>query len=271
MLTGNDGAFHLSTTIGAYVLAVEHSGYRLANVLLGSDPSDMVVSLQPLSAQTHPAAATLVSTHELSVPAKAKAAFEKGSALAGKSPPDYEGAIHEFHRAIKQFPSYYEAYGEMSIAQFRAGDLKAAEDSLQKSIDLSGGHYVKGMVLMAELLNSRGRFADAAVMAQQAIAVDELSAAAHCQLARALSGLKRPAEAAVSANRALQLEPRNPMFSLVLGNIHLQQHDFAAAVHDFDAYLQQLPTGPQSDLVRTARNRAQGVLDSSRTQAISRP
>lgn len=262
-MSANDGGFHLSAATGNYVVVVEHSGYQLTSFLLGSSPSTVMVSLRRLHADVH-GGATAVSTHELSVPIGAREAFEKAAAMLSKNPPDYERAIREFRRAIKEFPGYYEAYGEMSIAQFRSGDSRSAEASLRKSITLSMGHYAGGMALLAELLNSQHRFGEAESMARQAIAVDELSVRAHCQLARALSGLNRPAEAIISAKRALELEPANPVTSLVLGNIHVQQHDFASAVHDFDLYLQEHPTGPQSDLVRVARNRAQDLLNLNR-------
>jgi tetratricopeptide (TPR) repeat protein len=155
----------------------------------------------------------------------------------------------------------------MSIAQFRMGDRQGAEESLRKSVELSGNHYAKGLALLAELLNSGSRFSEAESAARLAIAADESSARGHCQLARALSGLKRPSEAEAAARRALELEPANLLIPLVLGNIHLQEHDFAAAVRDFDSYLSRAPLGPQSDLVRKTRDQALRVLDAQQEGA----
>lgn len=122
--------------------------------------------------------------------------------------------------------------------------------------------------MLAELLNSQHRFADAESAARQAIAADERSWRGHCQLARALSGLKRPTEAESSAKRSLELDPGNPMVSLVLGNIHVQQHDYASALRDFDDYLGRAPGGPQSDLVRKSRDHIQHILSAQANQSI---
>jgi hypothetical protein len=57
----------------------------------------------------------------------ARDAFAKGAEILTRPSPDYGRAIAQFQRAIKQFSSYYEAYTEMSIAQFRLGDSQGAE------------------------------------------------------------------------------------------------------------------------------------------------
>jgi Tfp pilus assembly protein PilF len=269
VLSGSSGEFHLAALeTGSYSLSVEHSGYQVANVPIGNlTQSNLVVSLSRITQSGSPSASRPVSLHELTVPAKAQASFEKGAAELAKGDPDYQHAISQFRRAIKESPTFYEAYAEMSIAQFRMGDSRAAEESLRKSAELSENHYAKALALLSELLNSQNRFAEAEAAARQAIAADELSARGHLQLARALSGLRRPAEAEASAKRAQELEPANPLISLVLGNIHIQKHDLAAAVHDFDAYLSRVPRGAQSDLVRKSRDQAQRVLEAQHVAA----
>lgn len=269
VVSGNGGEFHLvAMATGSYSILVERSGYQSASVPIGNlVQSNVVVSLHPADAGKSSAAPGSISLHELSVPAKARAAFEKGVALLIKSDPDNARAFAQFQRAIKESPAYYEAYGERSIAQFRMGDAQGAEESLRKSVELSGNHYAKALALLAELLNSQNRFSEAESAARLAIAADESSARSHCQLARALSGMKRPSEAEAAAKRALELEPANPLISLVLGNVHLQEHDLAAAVRDFDSYLSRAPLGPQSDLVRRSRDQALRVLDAQHERA----
>jgi Flp pilus assembly protein TadD len=203
----------------------------------------------------------VVTAHQLSAPAKARNAFDKGLGLLTGSAPDYPAAIAKFQGAIKEFPDYYEAYAEMSIALFRVGDSAGAERALRKSIELSSNQYPKALALLAEMLNSLNRYAEAESVARQAIAVEETSWRGHCQLARALAGLKRSSEAEASAKRAQQLDPNNPMVLLILGNVHLQQHEYVAAVREFDQYLTLTPTGPQSDLVRNSRDRVQRILN----------
>lgn len=260
-VSGGSGEFHLAADTGDYYIVAERSGFQPARLPLGSlSQSNVVVLLRRLHPGDGPESQSSVSLHELSVPAKARSAFAKGADMLAKSNPDYGRAIAHFQRAIKEFPSYYEAYTEMSIAQFRQGDSRGADESLRKAAELSENHYAKAMALLAELLNSQNRFAEAESAARQAIAADGISWRGHCQLARALSGLQQPSEAEASANRALGLDPGNPMVSLVLGNIHVQERDYVAAAHDFDQYLERVPSGPQSDMVRKSRDQIQRVL-----------
>jgi tetratricopeptide (TPR) repeat protein len=268
-ISGSSGEFRLiDVDSGSYSISVERSGYQLASIPVGNlTQSNLVVMLRRLAAGGDSSTSNPTSIRELSIPGKARAAFEKGVGLLTRSDADCAGAMRQFQRAIKESPTYYEAYAEMSIAQFRLGDGQSAERSLLKSIELSENRYAKALALMAELRNSQGRFAEAETAARQAIAVDELSAQAHTQLARALSGLRRPSEAEASAKRALELQPGNPLISLVLGNIHLQQHNLAAAVQDFDSYLSRVPRGEQSDLVRRSRDQAQHILAAQQAPA----
>jgi tetratricopeptide (TPR) repeat protein len=274
VVSGSAGEFQLrAIAAGGYFISVERNGYQLANVPVGSvSRSNVIVDLHRLRARNASAAPDSVSAHQLSAPAKAGDAFDNGVALLAKNKPDYDRAIAQFQRAIKEFPDYYEAYAEMGVAHFRLGDSVGAERALRASVELSSNRYPKALALLAELLNGLNRFSEAEVSARQAIAVDETSWRGHCQLARALAGLRRSSEAEASAKRALELEPSNPMNLLVLGNIYLQQHDYVAAVRDFDEYLRLAPSGPQSDLVRNSRDRLQRVLDMQQSSApISSP
>jgi tetratricopeptide (TPR) repeat protein len=260
-ISGSSGQFHLAADAGEYYLIAERSGFQPAKLTLGSLPqSNVVVLMHRLHPGDGSSSQGSVSLHELSIPAKARSAFAKGADRLAKDNPDYGRAIAEFQRAIKEFPSYYEAYTEMSIAQFRSGDNRSAEESLRKAAELSENHYAKGMALLAELLNSQNRFVEAESAARQAVAADGSSWRGPCQLARALSGLRQPSEAEASAKRALELDPGNSMVLLVLGNIHVQERNYLAAAHDFDQYLGRVPSGPQSDMVRKSRDQIQRVL-----------
>lgn len=269
-VSGDNGEFRLATSErGDYYLTAERSGYQLASIPLGNlSQSNLVVLLRRSQSVHGSESRSAVSAHDLSVPSKARDALAKGTEILTKASPDYGRAISQFQRAIKACPTYYEAYVEMSIAQFRMGETQAAEESLRRAAVLSENHDARALALLAELLNSRNRFSEAESAARQAIAADERSWRGHCQLARALSGLKRPSEAESSARRALELDPGNPVPSLVLGNIHVQEHDYAAALRDFNDYLGRAPGGPHSDLVRKSRDHVQRILSAPASSSV---
>jgi hypothetical protein len=56
-----------------------------------------------------------VSVHELSIPDKAREAYNKGIRQADAD--DWAGGVPNFQRAIKSFPAYYEAYCGVGVAE----------------------------------------------------------------------------------------------------------------------------------------------------------
>ena len=62
---------------------------------------------------------------ELSIPDKARRAFQKGTErIAAK---DWAGSISEFEKAIKAFNNLYEAYYKIGIARLELQQVEAAE------------------------------------------------------------------------------------------------------------------------------------------------
>ena len=93
-----------------------------------------------------------ISAHQLSVPHKAHDEFEKGMTLIYLKS-DYRGAIAQFQLAIKDFPTYYEAYAEEGSAYYQLQEMGPAEEALQKSIDLSSGQYADAMFTLAAIFD----------------------------------------------------------------------------------------------------------------------
>jgi tetratricopeptide (TPR) repeat protein len=201
-----------------------------------------------------------ISAHQLSVPHKAHDEFEKGMSLIYLKS-DYRGAITQFQLAIRDFPTYYEAYAEQGSAYFQLQDLGHAEESLQKSIDLSSGQYADAMFSLATILSDTKRYAEAEALARRGISVDASSWRGPFELARALTALKRTDEAEKSAEKSRDLMPDNPPVYLLLANIHIQRKDYAALVRDLDDYLRLTPVGPEADQARKTKEHVQTLMN----------
>jgi tetratricopeptide (TPR) repeat protein len=201
-----------------------------------------------------------ISAHQLSVPHKAHDEFEKGMSLIYLKS-DYRGAIAQFQFAIRDFPTYYEAYAEQGSAYFQLQDLGHAEESLQKSIDLSSGQYADAMFSLATILSDTKRYAEAENLSRRGISVDGSSWRGPFELARALTALKRTDEAEKSAQKSRDLMPDNPPVYLLLANIHIQRKDYPALIRDLDDYLRLAPIGPEADQARKTREHVQSLLN----------
>jgi len=260
-----NGMYEFDDIPGDCYLAVQHEGYAPLREYIRPDGSGHVykdILLRAASGESGPKSVNSISQHELSVPPKARELFAKGVQLiVDKS--DYRGAVAEFARAIAKYPTYYEAYAAMGLAQNRMGDAAAAETALRKSIDLSAEKYPQAMVDLAAMFNAQKRFSDAEPLLRKAIAVDASSWRGQFELAVALSGQQRFKEAITCASAARDLKPENPQIYLLLYNLHVRTNDFPAALSDTQSYLKLTPDGATADRVRRMQEQVQKAVQSS--------
>jgi len=273
--SGSNGEFTFRSRKGDYYVMASKEGYQTARVQVHAGvegEANVTIELhrQPAGDSSATAPPDAVSAHQLSVPAKARDEYTKGVSLLNLRK-DYRGAVDHFERAIRIFPSYYEAYAQKGVAHFYLGEATDAEGALRKSIDLSSGKYSTAIFDLAELYNNTGRFPEAEPVARQAIAAENSSWRGYYELSRALFGLKRPADAEPNAQKARELNSDYPSVYLVLTNIHLALHSYPAVLQDIDAYLKFVPNGPTSDQVRKTREKVQRALERTQEQSASVP
>ena len=258
---------------GDFRILAHMSGYEPASVevrLGGTSLANVSVNLHRVDASAARGAGDAISAHQLSVPENARQDFDKGMKVLISSKPDYRRALALFERAAKEFPDYYEAYAKMGVAHQHLGEGAEAEKALRKSVEMSASRYPDALFLLAEMLNDGGRFAESEGFARQCVQQDDSLWSCDLELARALAGLKRPAEAEAAAAKASELNPGNAKTFLILGNIHIQERKYQAVVEDFDAYLKLDPTGPASDSVRASQAQARRALEKQLT-AVPQP
>lgn len=268
--TGMDGEFSIGgVKDGNFDIVVNVKGYkpyRETITLANGNFVTMMIRLEKAAPEAEGPAEAL-SAHELTVPQKARDMYAKGIALKAK--PDYAGALEQFQKATKQFPTYYEAFAEAGVAEVNLNQLDAAQKDLQKSIDMSDGKYPPAMFYMAELLNNKRTFDDALAIAKQGNAIDANAWRGNFEIARALIGLKRADEALPYAKKAVEADPSNSQMYIVLMNANLGAHDYPAALAASDAFLKLNGTGQQADQVRQLRDRIQAALQKQQAAAAS--
>ena len=260
-----NGTYEFDDIPGDCYVSVQHEGYATVREYVRPDGSGHVykdIMLRAVGTESGAKAVNPISQHELSVPTKAREFFAKGIQLiVDKS--DYRGAVAEFERAIAKYPTYYEAYAAMGLAQNKMGDAAAAEIALRKSIDLSSEKYPQAMVDLAAMLNVQKRFSDAEPLLRKVIDVDASSWRGQFELAVALGGEHRYKEALVCASAARDLKPENPQIYLLLYNLHIHTEDFPGALLDTESYLKLTPDGATADRVRKMQEQVRKAVQSS--------
>lgn len=257
---------------GDYIIEVNVKDYERAQqgvTIAGASRMGVSFFLNRSGKLAGPPIQLSISAHQLSVPHKAHDEFEKGMTLIYLKS-DYRAAIPQFQLAIKDFPTYYEAYAEEGSAYYQLQEMGPAEEALRKSIDLSSGQYADAMFTLASLLSDAKRYTESETIARQGISVDASSWRGPFELARALTALKKSAEAEKDAQQSRDLMPDNPPVYLLLANIHIQKKDYPALVRDLDDYLRLAPTGPEADQARKTRDRVQGLLNAAKNESMEK-
>jgi tetratricopeptide (TPR) repeat protein len=266
--TRGDGDFQFDgLRNGEYILEINVKDYDLYNERIsisGSSHMGMSINLNRVG-KAGITTQMSISAHQLSVPHKAYDEFEKGLALIYLKS-DYRGAINQFQLAIKDFPTYYEAYAEEGAAYQLLQEQGPAEEALRKSIELSSGQYAEALFNMAALLTNTKRFSEAETMARKAILADKSSWRGPFELARALIALKQADEAEKNAQEARDIMPDNSPVYLLLANIHIQKKDYPALIRDLNEYLRLAPNSPAAEQARKTREHVQSLLNAPKSE-----
>jgi Flp pilus assembly protein TadD len=261
----SNGSFRFDNIgAGTYTLVVEQMGYEATSQqvdVVNGPVSGLSVELRRVREAGNVVAKgpSTVSARELSIPRNAHTDMEKGMVLLQEKS-DYPGSVKQFERAIHEYPDYYEAYVQMGVAYMHLGNAANSEQALRKSLELSQEHDVDGLFWLATLFSNGERFADAEAPARKAVQLDPNSWQANSELARALLGLNRGAEAEKSAQAAVKLQAGNPLLYLLLANIHNQLQNDGALLEDLNNYLRLAPTGRFAEQARQQRTQVQQVL-----------
>jgi tetratricopeptide (TPR) repeat protein len=127
------------------------------------------------------------------------------------------------------------------IAREDAGDLKGAIEINQKILQLDPRNiYV--MNTIAGLFGKLGEFEQEMAWAQKAIAINSQFDLAHINSGNALAGLKRYNEAAEAYNKAIRINPKNPLGIYSLGVMEEDQGNFKKAL---EFYRQSIQIDPK--------------------------
>ena len=270
--TNANGNFEFANVrMGTYQLIFEQVGYSEArqDLNLEGPAFGINVTLRRLNGGD-PGNPPIVSVRDLSIPRKAHDAMNKGMSLLYQKS-DYPGSIKQFQRAIQAYPNYYEAYAHMGVAYMKMKDVDSSEQALRKSVEISQGRYSDALFLLASLLSSTKRFADAEPLARRAVDVDPNSWHAQSTLAQALVRLDRPDEAEPYAQAAVKLQPENPILRLLLADIHIELRNDPALLDDLNSYLKLAPDGTFAPQVRQHRDEVQQRLQNSQASPANSP
>ena len=211
--------------------------------------------------ENSPGTGASVSVRELSIPGRPRNAYRRGIDRLAKNDP--AGSLVHLQRAASEFPSFYEAYYAIGLAELTLGHEEEAQEAFQQSINASGGHYAEPHFGLSVLLCYQKKFAEAEPIIRKALELAPGFGPGHFILAWALFGLSRLDEAQKNAHEALVRDPRLALAHLLLATIYTRRSEYSAVLVELDAYLKLTPDGALSDEVR--------LVEESLRRKLARP
>ena len=118
----------------------------------------------------------------------------------------YKDAIHEFTKAIKRKPDYFEAVLYTAVAYGKSGDLETAYDYFGKAVKIDKSSTIP-YVVFGQLLIEEKQYDDAVKVFKTAIHLNDGDMSLYNSLAIALAEKKLFREAKDAWEKALEIEP----------------------------------------------------------------
>jgi hypothetical protein len=247
-----------------YTVSINASGYEPITLkvdLSFTSDKDVEIHLKPTSRKQDSPRAGNISTHELSMLAKARDLMKSGKKKLYQDK-DAGGGLADFQQAISVAPDYYEAHYQVAMAYLTLGNRGEAEKSFRKSVDVSGDTYAEADVGLGTMMLDRGSLSEGEKTIRRGIQLNPNLWLGPYELGRALLNEKRISEAQVSAEHARLLAPSVPIVYRLLSNIHLKEKDYPALLQDIDAYLKLDPNSPAGIRAKQLREQVQQKIGS---------
>jgi hypothetical protein len=232
---------------GVYVIAINVAGFEPVNFkvdLVFASSRGNVIYLQPrsINSTTSPHASP-ISTHELSMPQKARTLMESGKKKV-YTDKNVQAGLEDFRRALAIAPGYYEAHYQIALAGLILGQRDLAEKSFRKAIEVSGDKYGDADIGLGTTMLDRRDFSEGEKTIRRGIELSPDSWLGHYELGRALLNQERIEDAEKAALQARSLAPNAAIIYRLLSNVHLRQKNYPALLDDIDAYLKLDPDSP---------------------------
>jgi Tfp pilus assembly protein PilF len=227
-----------------YILSISANGFQSQDIHLdlsfGSDRGMSVILKSSPGNSPAPATASSVSTHEMSMPQKARDLLASGEKkiYQGKNP---QGGMQDLQQAIAIAPSYYEAYYQTAMAYVSLGKSDEAEKAFRQSIDISGDKYGEAAIGLGALLVNQGNPVEGEKDIRHGIELNPNFWLGYYELGRVLLNQKNFADAGKAAEQARSLAPAAPIVYRLLSNVHLNEKNYPALLQDLDAYIKLDP------------------------------
>lgn len=260
-----DGGFEFdSLAKGIYLLTASAKGFQPAEKQIEQrfwvhQVFVKLTLMQPRIRVRHTKPGNVLDVSKV-IPKPARKEYEKGKKAYDSG--DIPQAEKHFEEAVKQHACYPEAQVQLSIVEGLRHENSKAERALRKIVDCRPD-FLQAYFRLGFLLNAEKRYSESAKVLQKGLSHSPETAALHHQLAVALAGMGKYADAEKEYLKVLSLSKQpTPKIHAELANVYLRRDKYADAYQQMQAYLKAAPKGDLATAVRKSMRemKAAGVL-----------
>jgi Tfp pilus assembly protein PilF len=224
--------------------------HKTVNVVVRSDPSGVPASRNSSDLGS-------IAANRLKVPEKAEKELQKGKAAEAQK--NWEEARKHFEAAIAAYPDYDVAYNGLGQALANAGDATAARTAFEKAIKIND-NFAMAYRNLARISLSERKFDEMDNLLTRSLSSDPLNAWALAYAAYAELQLHK-FDGAIDHARKAHSVPHEGLASIhiVAARALEEKQQPAEAASEYRMYLQEDPTGRDSERARKAIARLSGA------------
>jgi tetratricopeptide (TPR) repeat protein len=190
----------------------------------------------------------VVSVESAGVPRRARAYYDEALKLANAG--EIRTAIERLKLAVKEYPSFMDAYNEMGVQHMRLNELEEGLEAIQEALKIKPDGFEPNLnhgIVLFRL----GRYADAERVFRGAIKAKEQSALAHYYLGRCLLDLEKYEDAESELRLALKFGGREMNEAhRMLAKTFIAKGEDQRAIDELNIYLKLVPNAPDAGKLR---------------------
>ena len=182
------------------------------------------------------------------VPKPALVHYDTALELSKKN--DHSGAIEELKLAIKEYPSFSQAYNELGVQYLKLSELEKADEAFQEAVKINPD-AVSSLINRGITNVMMKRYGEAVPILRKSLQKKKDSAVAHYFLGQALAnlGLFDDAEKELLASLELGKEEMKEAHR-ILAIIYASRGAKQQAADQLDAYLKLAPDAPDAQKLK---------------------
>lgn len=173
-----------------------------------------------------------------------------------------------YRRAIKLDPSFAPAYAHLGRLLRRRGSTEESADAYESAVKRSTD--VPTMILVADVMQSEGRFAESETLLRKAVAADPKNPAGLLLLGKALTALGNYADAEKFLRMSLVVSPNGFMPNILLGTLFVRQGKLDQAETALMQALRSVSDNEKRNLSMQFETLGDGYLKAGNTSSAER-